>query len=71
MKKFIIAFKHDQLSLTYLEGKFLELPEVKFKEGFFVGLLIHLMVDNEFEAAMSEIELEAWKNFKGVCASHG
>ena len=64
IKQFTQALEKDGDCFTYLCQDFPGLTMEKLKVGIFAGPQIRLIIrDPEFETAMNEVELEAWKAF--------
>jgi hypothetical protein len=68
MKQLVKALNKDSPAFKYLENKFLTLSKAKIKEGIFVGPQIrNLLNDEQFEQSMDDLQLTAWRAFKGIC----
>lgn len=71
MKNFVKAMaKVNSQGFQYLSKKFPKVSAAKLKEGIFVGPQIReVLMDIEFERALSPLELKAWLAFKWICAN--
>ena len=67
MKNFIKSVNKHGKDFEYLRKKFLKLTDAKLKEGVFIGLQIHDIIDDDLsEHLLMETEESAWPTFKVV-----
>jgi len=67
MKNFIKAVNKRCTGFEFLRKKFLKLSDAKLKEGVFIGLQIHDIINDDLsEHQLMETEKSAWLTFKVV-----
>ena len=52
----------------YITKKFSNISDAKLKEGIFVGPQVkELMNDTDLQKTLTELECDAWKDFRWLC----